>query len=42
MAVDHGVVRVALERAVRELPDHPRVERPVQEQVSQHGADRGL
>ena len=40
LAVDQAVVGIALERAVRELPLHPRVERPVQEQVSDHGTDR--
>jgi hypothetical protein len=37
VAVDHDVIRVALERAARVLPGHPAVERPVHEQVGQDG-----
>ena len=40
LAVDQAIVGIALERAVRELPVHPRIERPVQEQVRNHGTDR--
>ena len=37
VAVDHDVIRVALERAGRVLPVHPAVERVVHEQVGQDG-----
>ena len=39
-AVHDRVIHVALERDVRELPGHPRVERIVQEKICQHGRDR--
>src|SRR4029077_12740007 len=35
------VIDIAFEPHTRELPSHPRVERIVQEQVCQHGRDRG-
>jgi len=38
----HGaVIRVALKRAAREFPVHPRIERIMHEQVSQQGRNRG-
>ena len=40
VAVSDNVIRVALKRAAREFPVHPRVERVVHEQVSQHGRNR--
>src|SRR5436190_22901349 len=39
-AVHHRVITVAFERNVRELPDHPRIERVVHEHVSQQGGNR--
>jgi hypothetical protein len=35
VAVRNDVIRIALERAARELPVHPRIERVVHEQVGQ-------
>ena len=40
LAVQDHIVRVALERDRRILPDEPHVERVVQEDVRQHGRDR--
>ena len=39
VAVSDNVIRVALKRAAREFPVHPRVERVVHEQVSQQRRD---
>src|SRR3984957_6062936 len=39
LAVSGNIVRVALKRAARELPAHPRAERVVHEQVSQQRRD---
>ena len=41
VAVRNNVIRVALERAAREFPVHPRVERIMHEQVSQQRRNRG-
>src|SRR6266566_2420592 len=41
VAVRSDVVRIALERAARELPVHPRIKRIMHEQVSQDGRNRG-
>src|SRR5262249_26997017 len=41
VAVRNNVIRVTLERAARELPVHPRVERIVHEQISQDGRNGG-
>ena len=41
VAVSDNVIRVALKRAAREFPVHPRVERVVHEQVSQQRRNRG-
>ena len=40
-AVDHRVIHVALEPDGRELPGQPGIERVVQEQIGDHGRDRG-
>ena len=41
VAVSDDVIRVALERAAREFPAHPRIERIMHEQVSQQRRNRG-
>jgi hypothetical protein len=33
------IIRVTLERDVREFPDHPHIERVVEEEIGQHGRD---
>src|SRR5580700_5522249 len=41
VAVRNNVIRIALKRAAREFPAHPRIERVMHEQVSQQRRDRG-
>src|SRR6516162_7744518 len=41
VAVSDDVIRVALKRAAREFPVHPRIERIMHEQVSQQRRNRG-
>jgi hypothetical protein len=40
LAVQDLIIRIALKRHVRELPDKPHVQRVVQKDVGQHGRDR--
>ena len=40
-AVHHRVIHVPLEPDTRELPGHPGIKRIVQEQIGEHGRNRG-
>jgi hypothetical protein len=40
--MDNDIVRVPLERQMRPVPAHPQIERVVQKQIGQQGADHSL